>query len=160
MPWDLRPVDASFFENAPQRFVCTEIVRHPPEKVFAAIAENPAGWGDWYRGFDHSGHWTTPGPPGLGSRRTVRMRRVTYEETILEWEQDRRFGFRVDRASVPLARAFGESYTMNPHEAGTISQWVIAIDPGPAMKPFMRLAPRIFDGLWSRAMAQLEQLLS
>jgi hypothetical protein len=160
MPWDLRPVEAGFFEDAPQRFVCTEVVRHPPERVFTAIATDPAGWGDWYSGFDHSGRWTTPAPHGPGSHRTVRMARVTYEETILEWEPGRRFGFRVDRASVPLARAFAESYRTSPHDAGSIVQWVIAVDPGPALKPFMRLAPRVFTGLFARAMTGLEATLS
>jgi hypothetical protein len=160
MRWDLRPVGAGFFGDAPHRFVSTEIVRRPPERVFAAIAEDPAGWGDWYRGFDHSGHWTTSGPPGVGSRRTVRMAGVTYEETIVEWEQDRRFSFRVDRAGLPLARAFAESYRIASHEAGTIAQWLVAIDPGPVLKPFLGLAPGIFAGLWARAMAELERTLS
>lgn len=159
MRWDLRPVEAGFFEDAPHRFVSTEIVRHAPERVFAAIAENPAGWGDWYRGFDHNGHWSTPLPPGVGSHRVMRMARVAYEETILEWEPGRRFGFRVDRAGVPLARAFAESYRTTPHEAGTVCQWLVAVDPGPAMKPFMRAAPRVFAGLWARAMTQLDRTL-
>ena len=159
MPWDLQPVDAGFFESAPRRFVCTEVVRRPPEAVFAAVAEDPAGWGDWYPGFDHSGHWTSDQHGGVGSRRTVRMARVTYEETILEWDPPHRFSFRVDRASTPLANAFGEVYAVTPHEAGSVVQWTLAIDPKAPIRPFLRFGQPVLDTLFSRAMANLERRL-
>jgi uncharacterized protein YndB with AHSA1/START domain len=155
----LRAVDARSFDAAPWRFVCTEVVRRPPERVFAAIAKDPAGWGEWFPAFDRSGRWTTPGPPGPGSRRTMRMAGVTYEETILEWEEPTLFSFRVDRASLPLARAFAERYRVASHEAGSVVQWVVVLEPGLALRPLARFGRGVLAPIFARAMRNLEEYL-
>ena len=159
MPSDLRAVDIDFLATAPFRFVFTSQIARPPERVFEAIAERPESWGDWYPGFDHSGHWTSDQHGGVGSRRTVRMARVTYEETILEWDPPHRFSFRVDRAAPPLANAFGEVYAVTPHEAGSVVQWTLAIDPKAPIRPFLRFGQPVLDTLFGRAMANLERRL-
>ena len=149
MASELRAVDAGFFDTAPTRLSFNTVIHRPPERVFEAIAGDPAGWGDWFPGFDHSGHWLTPEPQAAGSRRRVRMGRLTYDETILALDRPSRFAFRVDRASVPLARALAEDYRLTPHPEGCTFEWVFAMDPRP---PFSLVTPlygpmmrRMFD---------------
>src|SRR5579864_727206 len=120
MARDLQAVGIDFFETAPYRFVNEAVVRHPPERVFDAIANDPAGWGDWFPGFDHSGHWISDGPPGSGSRREVRVSRIVYQETILAWEPPHRFAFRVDRMGMATAKALAENYRISPHPDGSM----------------------------------------
>lgn len=160
MHWDMRAVDTEFFETAPFRFVTAAEVRQPPERVFEVIATDPAGWGDWFPGFDHSGHWMTAGPQGVGSRRRVRAARATYDETIIAWEEPHRFAFRVDRASMPIGRALAEDYRITANSAGSLLQWKFAIHPRPTMRPLMKLGHPLLSRMFQKAARNLERKLS
>jgi hypothetical protein len=146
MPWDLRPVGPDFLETAPRRFTNRAVIRRPPERVFDSIAGDPARWGDWFPGFDHSGRWLTPDPPGEGSRRAVRMGGIAYDETILAWERPTRFAFRVDRAGAPFAHALAEDYRIAEHPSGSTLEWTFAIDP----RRLLGLTTGLFDPVLSR----------
>ena len=160
MPKDMRAVEADFFTTAPYRFVFSGLIRRPPERVFHAIAEDPAGWGDWYPGFDHTGRWLTTEPPGRGSRRVVRMARVSYQETLLAWDPSERFAFRVDRASLPIANALAEDYRISDHPEGSTLEWTFAIDPRPPLKWSMRLFEPSLRRLFHMTSGRLEGHLS
>jgi hypothetical protein len=160
MPSDMRAVDIDFLATAPFRFVFTSQIARPPERVFEAIAEHPESWGDWYPGFDHSGRWLTTDPPAAGSRRAVRMARVTYEETILAWEPSERFAFRVDRAATPIAYALAEDYRISPHPAGSTLEWTFAVDPRAVLKPAMRVARPLMARLFRTTSSRLEKYLT
>jgi uncharacterized protein YndB with AHSA1/START domain len=159
MPRDLRPVGPEFYDAAPYRYVYAAVIRAPLERVFEAIADDPAGWGGWFPGFSHDGHWTTPGPPGAGSRRTVRMAGVTYDETVLAWDRPHRFAFRVDRAGAPLAAALAEDYRIEGHPSGSTLEWVFALDPAAGLRPFLPLFDAALGRLFSRMAANLERVL-
>ena len=159
MPSDMRAVDLDFLATAPSRFVFSSVIARPPERVFEAIAVRPETWGDWYPGFDHSGRWLTSDPPAAGSRRAVRMARVTYEETILAWEPSARFAFRVDRAAAPIAYALAEDYRISPHPTGSTLEWTFAADPRSVLKPAMRLARPFMARLFRSTSARLEKYL-
>ncbi len=160
MPWDLRAVGPEFYATAPYRFRSSAVVRRPPERVFDAIGPDPARWGDWFPGFDHSGRWLTAGDPGTGSRRVVRMAGVTYEETILAWEPPHRFAFRLDRAAAPLAYALAEDYRVGSHPSGSTLEWTFALDPRPVLKPMIRLMDPVLARLLRRMAANLERRLA
>jgi hypothetical protein len=160
MASDLRAVDADFFATARHCFTNQAVISRPPEPVFEAIADDPAGWGNWFPGFDDSGRWLTPEPPGPGSRRRVRMGRLSYDETIIAWERPNRFAFRVDRASIPLARALAEDYRLSPHPSGCTFEWVFAVDLRP---PFDRMAPiygPVLARLFKKVAAGLERAVT
>ena len=159
MRWDLRAVDESFYETAPLRYHYSAVVRRPPERLFDAIARDPAGWGDWAPGFDHRGHWTTEGQPGPGSRREVRMGGVAYEETVLAFEPPHRFAFRLDRAGAPFAYALAEDYRVAPHPSGSTFEWTFAVDPRPMLRPAMRWADPVLGRFFRRMAANLETRL-
>jgi uncharacterized protein YndB with AHSA1/START domain len=146
MRWDLRPVGPEFLGTAPHRFTYRAVIGRPPERVFDAIAGDPARWGDWFPGFDHSGRWLTPEPHGDGSRRAVRMGGVAYEETILAWDRPRRFAFRLDRAAAPLAYALAEDYRVDAHPSGSTLEWTFAVEP----RRLLGLTAALFDPVLSR----------
>lgn len=160
MRWDLRRVDLEFFDTAPHRFRYEAVIRRPADQLFDDIASDPAGWGDWFPGFDHSGHWLSGGPISVGSRRAVRMARVTYEETILAWDRPQRFAFRLDRAAAPLAYALAEDYRIAEHPSGSTLEWTFAIDPRPAMRPATRFLDPTLGRLFRRFAANLERHLA
>lgn len=159
MPWDMRAVETDFLATAPYRFTFHSVIARPPERVFEAIAEKPESWGEWYPGFDHSGRWLTADPPAAGSRRAVRMARMTYEETILAWEPTERFAFRVDRATTPIAYALAEDYRISPHPTGSTLEWTFAVDPRSVLKPTMRFARPLMARLFRTSSARLEKYL-
>lgn len=75
---------------------------------------------------------------------------------MLAWDDGRRFAYRIDRATVPLAKAQIESTDLEDCDAGTRVRWTLAIDPGWMMTlaaPFFR---RTVQRLLERAMANLE----
>ena len=158
MPWDLQAVDVDFFETAPLRFTTSAVLRQPPARVFGALGD-PAGWGDWFPGFDRSGHWTTDAPPGTGSRRVVRAGRITFEETIIAWEAPNRFAFRVDRAGVPVARALAEDYRVAAHPDGSVLEWTFATDPHAVVRPLMNLSRPVMQRMFEKAAANLDRHL-
>ncbi|HET6966563.1 MAG TPA: SRPBCC family protein [Acidimicrobiales bacterium] len=160
MRWDLRAVGPEFYDTAPYRVRHSVVVRRPPGRLFDAIGRDPAGWGDWCPGFDHRGRWTSEGPPGEGSRRTVRMGGVSYEETILGWDPPHRFAFRVDRSAAPLAYALAEDYRIAEHPSGSTLEWTFAVDPRPVLKPMTRLFDPVLARMLRRMGANLERHLT
>jgi hypothetical protein len=86
-------VDLDFLDTAPIRLGAAVNVGRPPSEVFAAFAHDPANWGEFFPGFDRSGHYHTSGPHGVGSRCTKRVTGVKVEETVLAWDEAARFAF-------------------------------------------------------------------
>ena len=131
MPTSLRAVDLDFLETARHRVTVTEVLPAPPEAVFAALAEDPAGWGAWFPGFSDAGRYVTPGPHGVGSQREVFARGSRFLETILVWEPGRRWAFRVDEAGLPAVRALAEDFTLTPEGSGTRVDYTMAQETSP-----------------------------
>ena len=148
----LEPVGESFFREAPVAITTHNFVAAPRSAVFACISGDPAGWGDWFPGFSHNGRWQTPGPHGVGSVRTVDAYRSKYRETILAWDADARWAFRVDETTSPLFDAFAEDYRVTDAGTGTLLSWTAAFRPARAMRLAMPLAPATFR-LMARRMA-------
>ena len=142
---NLEPVDLSFFSNAPKVVRSEGFIDAPRSKVFEHISGDPSGWGDWFPGFDHSGKYETPAPQGVGSVRTIRAFRTPYRETILAWEENERWAFRVDAMGSPMFKAFAEDYALTDKGSGTVLTWTVAFRGAPPMKlaaPFMSLTFR------------------
>ena len=150
----LETVDLSYFDTAPTIIRCNAHIAAPRPRVFAAIAADPAGWGQWFPGFDRSGRWETPEPHGVGSVRVVRAFGVRFRETVLAWDADERWAFRVDEVRVPMARAFAEDYRLTDDGAGTRLDWTVATRAA-GMRVAGPLGPQVFQRMLNVAARRL-----
>ena len=151
----LEPVEASFFREAPVILTNHNVLAAPRTAVFACISGDPAGWGDWFPGFSHNGRWETAPPYGVGSRRTVDAYRSEYRETILAWDTDERWAFRVDATNSPLFEAFAEDYRLSDSGGGTQLSWTVAYRPARAMRVAAPLARPTFRRMARRMSGRL-----
>ncbi|WP_409330699.1 SRPBCC family protein [Trujillonella humicola] len=131
MPRTLRAVDLDFTRTARHRVTVSEVLPAPPEAVFAALAEDPAGWGAWFPGFTDAGRYLTPGPHGVGAQREVFARGSRFLETVLAWEPARRWAFRVDEIGLPAVAALAEDFVLTPEGAGTRVDYTMAQETRP-----------------------------
>ena len=151
----LEPVDESFFREAPVIVTNRNLLAAPRATVFDCIAGDPAGWGDWFPGFSHNGRWDTAPPHGVGSRRTVDAYRSEYRETILAWDTNERWAFRVDATTSPLFTAFAEDYRLTETPGGTELSWTVAYRPARAMRIAGPIARPAFRSMARRMSARL-----
>ncbi len=131
---NLESVELPFFTEAPKIIRSEGVIAAPRSAVFARIAEDPAGWGDWFPGFTHDGRWETPPPHGVGSVRSVKAFRTSYRETVLAWDLNERWAFRIDESSSSAFLAFAEDYRLSDAGDGTRLTWTVAFRPGSLMK--------------------------
>ncbi len=132
----LRVVELDFLDDAPHCFDYEEPLAAPPASVFAAISADPSTW-SWFPGVDE-GAYEGEGAPGVGTRRGVNVGGVRYRETILAWDEPRRWAYRVDETSAPVFAALLEDWVMAPAADGTtILRWRFAFDPLPETAELM-----------------------
>jgi hypothetical protein len=151
----LEPVEESFFREAPVVLTNRNLLQAPREAVFDCICGDPAGWGNWFPGFSHNGRWETAPPHGVGSRRTVDAYRSEYHETILAWDTNERWAFRVDATNSPLFTAFAEDYRLTDIAGATELSWTVAYRPARAMRLAAPVAPQVFRRMARRMSQQL-----
>ena len=150
-------VDLDYIDIAPIRLHASINVNRPPSEVFAALAHDPANWGEFFPGFDRTGHFHTPAPHGVGSRYTKRAIGITIEESVLVWDEGARLAFRVISTTAPAFHAWVEDYHFEPDgHGGTLLRVAIG---GKARLPFKLVTPvmpRVFVLLMARAGHNLE----
>ena len=150
--------DLDYLNKAPIRLLASINVTRPPSEVFAALAHDPANWGEFFPGFDKSGRWQTPGPHRVGSRYTKRFIGVTIEESVLVWEEGARLAFHVVCTTAPAFHAWVEDYHFEPDgHGGTLLRVAIG---GKARLPFKLVTPvmpRVFVLLMARVGHNLER---
>ncbi|MFE1176737.1 SRPBCC family protein [Streptomyces sp. NPDC058773] len=135
----LRPVELDFAESAPVRLVFTAEATAPPEAVYAALADDVAGWSRWFTGVARSA--ATRG----GAGREVRLTGGThFTETVMAAEPVAHYAYRVDTTNAPGLRALLEDWRLTPAGGGTRLRWTFAAD-GPA--PFRLLLTPARPGL-------------
>jgi hypothetical protein len=156
----LELVDQSYFVDAPVTVTTHTFVAASRSDVFAAISGDPAGWGDWFPGFNHNGRWETPSPQGVGSIRVVNAFHTSYRETILAWEQNERWAFRVDETSSPLFAAFAEDYRVADAGPGTLLSWTVAFRPAGLVRLGRPVFPAVFAMMARRVAKGLGRLQS
>jgi Polyketide cyclase / dehydrase and lipid transport len=159
---NLREVGIDFFDSAPYKCTSTEVLLRPADAIFRAIAEDPAGWGAWNPGFSYHGRYLSPPPHGPGSVREVTMAGIRYTDSILVWDDPRRWAFFVSRAGVPFAEAIAEDYRITPQGPGATHcsvQWTIAMDPHPLLLSARRMMDAFLPRYFRRAMTNLSARL-
>lgn len=128
-PFKLKPVDESFFENAPVRLTKTLSIERPAADVWAElVGDDPLHWCKALDGVK----WTSERPFGVGTTRRVKALKGinVFDEYFFRWEEGRRKSFYVERASGPLAKRFAEDYLVEPNGENSCSfTWVVAYEP-------------------------------
>lgn len=155
----LQPVGPDFFEIAPYRTVRTVTVAAPPAAVFAALADDPAGWGEWFPGFTRTGRYLTDPPYGMGAERAMRLGGVDLVETVIVREEPTRWAFRVSRGSLPLVRAMAEDYRLAETPTGTVLTWTLALDVAGPTLPTSAVVGTVAGSLVGVAARRLERRL-
>ena len=159
MPKHLQPVGPEFFEAAPYRTVRTASIAAPPAAVFAALADDPAGWGEWFPGFTRTGRFLSGPPHGVGSERAMRLGGVDLVETVIVREEPTRWAFRVSQGSMPLVRAMAEDYRLAETPTGTDLTWTLALDVAGPTLPTGAAVGTIAGSLVGVAARRLERRL-
>jgi carbon monoxide dehydrogenase subunit G len=156
----LRPVDLDFEATAEQVFRMEEQVSAPLERVWAAFADAP-GWSHWFPGVEWARYDGAP-PAGVGTIRRSSVGGVQYEETMLVWDHQRRWAYRVDRSTAPVARAQLEITDFERSGAGTRVRWTLAVEPLERLGYMADGTPfdRFLADLFRDAMRGLEKYLA
>ena len=144
--------DDDFLETAPFRYVNSVDVPVPPEQTWAALTADDTlvSWGPVVTGL----RWTSPRPFGVGTTREVTLLRlITARERYYRWDEGRRKTFTAVQASVPGLRRLAEDYVVEPTPTGSRFTWTLALEPGPALKPFLCLTSPI-TSLMTRRIAR------
>jgi Polyketide cyclase / dehydrase and lipid transport len=154
---ELAAVEVDFIDRALIRVHRSGVVRAPVGAVFTAIASDPSGWGRWLPGFSTASKWVSEPPHGVGSRRTMRAFGSSFEETVLAWNVNEEFAFRVDVCSLPAVRGLAERWRMRAVGSGSTElTWSLAVDspgPLPVMRAFYLLVTRVMMGIAARRLA-------
>ena len=128
MWFDFRPIELDFLETAPNVYVVRAEVKLPRSVVWSAIVDAPT-WHEWFPGVRSAGYRGDP-PYGAGTIREADVGGMLMEETMLAWDEGRRWAYRIDRSTAPLAEAQLESTELEDEAAGTLVRWTLALDPG------------------------------
>ncbi len=149
--------DLDFLNTAPIRLRAAVHVGRPPSEVFAALAHDPANWGEFFPGFDRTGRFHTSAPHGVGSRYTKRFIGIKIDESVLVWDEGTRLAFRVDATSAPAFHAWVEDYHFEPDDhGGTLLRVDIGGKPRLAFKLATPVLQPVFTLLMTRVGHNLE----
>ncbi|GAA3121043.1 SRPBCC family protein [Streptomyces rectiviolaceus] len=123
-----------FVESAPVRLVFAREVSAPPETVYRALADDMAGWPEWFTAV------TLCRPTDGGKGREVRLKGGTrFQETIVATDAAERYAYRVDESNAPGLRALVEEWRLTPAGTGTRVQWTFAADGAAPFRFFLKL---------------------
>lgn len=156
---ELQPVGLDFLETAPHRFEFEEPLAAPCAAVFAAISADPSTW-SWFPGIE-DGTYEGEEPPGIGTRRWVRIGGVKYRETVLAWDDPHRWAYRVDETSGPVFAALLEDWVIEPADRDTTTlRWTFAFDPLPETAELLVGARELIGTTFRDAVRGLDARLS
>jgi len=159
MNFSCQPVDASFFDTAPMRFVNVVDLDATPGEVFS-IFEDSESWPHWFDGMKKV-QWTTGKPYGVGSERTVWMTPVTVAEHFFRWEKDRRMSFYFTGHSRPLAHALAEDYLLESGATGkTRFTYTVAMRPRMLVRMGGPLSHAYFGSMFRNASRGLSRYVA
>ncbi len=159
MWFELRAVDLDFLAQAGRTWIVECEVRAPRADVWRAYAD-PATWSEWFPGVVSASYADSPRPYGVGTRREATVSGQRYHEVMVAWEEQRRWAYYIERATLPISRAHLECTEFEDCPGGTLVRWILAADP----RLLLRLASPFFgpylQRLFARAMRNLELYLA
>ncbi|MFL6116077.1 MAG: SRPBCC family protein [Catenulispora sp.] len=157
-----RPVGPEFLQTAPQRLSFAGTLHAPPKAVFEAIAHDVVSLPHWYGAVVAAEYGGGPGsePPGVGTKRRVKLvGGVAFHEEVIIWDDPTRYGYRIERTTVPGIRAMAEEWAVVETPTGTRVVWTVAVDAArPMAMAFRSMAPGI-GAATRRALGRLDRRL-
>ena len=91
----------------------------------------------------------------------MRVGGVKYRETILAWDEPRRWAYRVDETSAPIFAALLEDWVMEPAAKETTTLvWTFAFEPLPETAELMAGAHDLIGSTFHDAMLGLDAHIS
>ena len=131
----LRDEDLTFLDNAPTRQIHIADLNLPAVQVFDNLANRPESWPRWFS-VVRKCHYEGGPPFGVGTRRRIALRGgILARETVLAWDTNTRFAFRVNEINVPGIRALMEDWTVESlTDRRARVRWVLAADMSKPMK--------------------------
>lgn len=131
----LEPVEESFLQTAPQRFVRAFDISRPGRQVWEELINDGAL--GWCRLLGAGVSWTSPRPFGVGTTRRIKLvGLVVADERYFHWEEGRRKSFYVERCNVPLFKRFAEDYRVEETSPSSCRfTWRVAIEPSRIGRP-------------------------
>ncbi|MBQ1088804.1 SRPBCC family protein [Streptomyces sp. B93] len=151
----LRPVGLDFVREAPVRLVFAREIAAAPEAVYRALAEDTAGWPEWFTAV------TSARADEGGGGREVRLRGGTrFRETVVAAEAPQVYAYRVDVTNAPGVRALVEEWRLTPVGTGTRVQWTFAADGPAPFRVVLRLARAGLGQAFREAVTALDRRLA
>ncbi|MEU5366197.1 SRPBCC family protein [Streptomyces sp. NPDC005925] len=151
----LRPVEHGFVRSAPVRLVFARGIGAPPPAVFRALAEDVAGWAEWFPAV------AVARPARGGAGREIRLRGgARFLETVLVTEAPDVYAYRVDVTNTPGVRALAEEWRLVPIGTGTRVQWTFAADGTALFRGALNLARAGLDRAFRDAVTALDRRLT
>ncbi|MEU3252551.1 SRPBCC family protein [Streptomyces sp. NPDC006997] len=134
----LRPVGLDFVAHAPVRLVFAQEVAAEPGAVYRVLAEDVAGWPDWFPGV------RSARVVDDGAGRDVRLVGGTrFRERVLAAKAPEVYAYRVDVTNLPGVRALVEEWRLTPVGGGagrTRVRWTFTADGPAPFRGVLRLA--------------------
>ncbi|HWH93456.1 MAG TPA: SRPBCC family protein [Baekduia sp.] len=146
MAYTLKPVDDTFFDDAPLVVPATVQLHATPAQVWEALSSD-AMW-SWAPIIDQV-TWITPRPHAAGAIRRLRLLKLdTIEEEFYRWDEGRRATFRVVAQSRQMLEGLAEDFLLEPLDggAGTRLTWTMAIALRGVPAPPKALLPVLVRG--------------
>jgi hypothetical protein len=154
MKQQLRAEDAGFVTSAPKILVFDAGVDAPRNRVFEAIVDDPQSWKAWFPGIT-GGSYASEADQGVGATRFLGVAGTRVRETILVREEPRRWMYRVDATSIPIAHAIVEAWLFEDLPDGTYVRWTLAIEPRVLFHLLLPFPQTTIGAIWRRGMRTL-----
>jgi hypothetical protein len=154
----LRAEDSGFATSAPKVLVFDAGVDASRDRVFEAIVADPQGWKAWFPGIT-GGSYASTADQGVGATRFLGVAGTRARETVLVHEEPRRWAYRVDATSIPIAHAIVETWLFEELPDGTYVRWTFAIDPTVLFHLLLPFPQTTLGAIWRRGMRNLSSHL-
>jgi hypothetical protein len=156
----LRSEDLEFLENAPLSLTFASTAMAPAKAVFDALSADASTWPSWFGAVSRA-EYGGPAPYGVGALRRVHLvGGVTFHETVIAWDDPTRYGYRVDRTTLPGFRAMIEEWNVLETTDGTRVRWTMAVDAVLPVRIALRAAAPGVGLAFRRAVSVLDRQLT
>jgi uncharacterized protein YndB with AHSA1/START domain len=152
------PVGLDFFDTAPFRSRHHAELPVSPQQLWEVLGDVEA-WPQWFDAVTRA-RWTSPEPRGVGSTRIVEMRGgVLATEEFIAWKPPSHMAFRFIECSKDRTGASAEEYRIAPTRDGCELTWTVAQSPIDPPWLARKLAPRVMNSTYRRALDKLQRHL-
>ena len=159
----MRAVGLDFVDTAPVKLVFHAEVNATPEAVYAVLSGDPDGW-KWFPTL--TGGRFPDGRGEVGDPREVLVFGTKATETVMAADPGRRWAFRVNTLSLPLAYALIEDWVLTEVPAtstrpiATRTSYTFALDPRPLAARTATFSGATIGAVFAKAAKNLDKLLN